>query len=1442
MATRYPNEYYHQYDFEITMPPGVGDERIHYLAEQLFLLQDRVLRLVYFSIRQNAAVFSFSIGLEDAAVTPISNTPWGRFHSPNELYGMLERYFQSKAELLDLAVITVRVEMVNPTPRRNTRTRPGHGGEIRYPVAGYGECNSSSQIIHYHKNKNYTELPARRRFGENTPPPLKLKRSAYIKNRVAPLNRAALNKTEKDSLSTREVESTQCGSYELLNPQEKFLYKKSIELRYLKDKVVLMNPETNTLNCFLMAVIRSECIYYAMDPTTGTILSITKEGGDSVAYQPDLEEQWTENVSYEFWNELEEDYSFVYTDEQGNIRLRLFNTYFTEEIGVREKYFWELAAYEIEDWLQQEQNFQGKGFVNVNDLESIGQSTSNLFEICITIYDVEHQGEKVWVFIPNNRNIQEEIQVNNGFRMIHLLYDHGHMYPILNIRKYLKPNLVHYISLYGFCPVCGICNTKEMLVIETAKQHMAKCIAKIKYQEGFPCKTKGDFIQQSLEENYSPVYEIFDKELRYKVKKCTYCHTVVQYSSDLFHHNCKILSKTKEQLSKRYDNNRLFVYDLEAAQEPVPYTTNTYYHVCNCVCMKGMYDDSDFVFQFANEMEFIEFLCTDERMRDSVLLAHNGGSYDGHFMVRILERLNIGHSFTPSPNSMHKYLSIHIEEPNITFLDFIYFMPGSLKNIAISMGLEVQKGDFPHKFNTKANENYVGPVPIINHPKDYWCLQTKKTVADKKEVEDFVKELEEKFCDCHPSTTLPCLVLKKCYHCNKPLWEMKKELFYYCCLDVKVLALACRKYRDELLELDKDNSEEDTDWNACAIDPYFYMTVPQLALQIELGGFEVPRFYNALNRYRRGQRIEAISWLEGIMKEEGSVIYHRNNWIREYYDLEIEKYADGYNPITRQIYVCLDCNWYPCEKCCQVEIHHAHHLDHPNYPGWNYAETFELTLAIENLWLSRNAIVIHSCQIPLHQETPYTQECMKGSRMEEYFKGGRTEVFKPYVNQTLLPNKEIYYHDVCSLYPYVCAFCTLPFGLPIYIPGYQVNAERLFHTDETIKYWGYIRCKVIPNPTCKLGLLPLRDENQRLLFPVYEMIGCWGLDEMELAYKNGYKIVEIYEIIHWSKENRTNTYFRGYVEFFLRMKQEAEGWKKLGKIENPTEAQKIEIQQQVYKENGNIALIRIDRVKKNPIKRQLAKLFLNSLWGKFAQKTKTKAHCTLYSFHQFHQLWYDKRIQKETCLFREIGQNIYKVEYEMNENYVKSNPRGNIYLAAKVTEHARCILHSQCLKIGPENVIYTDTDSVIFIRDKDAEVLTGTGLGKWTDEYEGKKILKFYALAPKCYFLSVEGEDQLQMKAKGIQLTNRNREYFYENKLQEILEHKGGEKPFIQVDYMTIYANCQQNLGVQYGVLLSRYGEKKVQLVISKRKLVTLDNYDWKNLAQLDSFPLGYTF
>ena len=461
----------------------------------------------------------------------------------------------------------------------------------------------------------------------------------------------------------------------------------------------------------------------------------------------------------------------------------------------------------------------------------------------------------------------------------------------------------------------------------------------------------------------------------------------------------------------------------------------------------------------------------------------------------------------------------------------------------------------------------------------------------------------------------------------------------------------------------------------------------------------------------------------------------------------------------------------------------------------------------------------------------------------EAFYGGRTEVFQMFAHADRC-DSEIQYYDVTSLYPSVYAHHPLPIGVPTHLLGNDIDFSR-FHPTASNRYFGFARIKVTPEKTDLIGLLPQRDkETGRLFFPVTPMEGCWGTEEIYLAMQNGYKVTEIYEIYYWEQDQYSDQYLRGYVGYFLRMKQEAEGWKKLGaSCDLPTPEEQNLIVRQLYIQNGNLGKIRPDKVQKNAVKRQLAKLYLNALWGKFAQKSSRTQHTTVYGTQQFLDVWHDKRIQQESCQFREISPGVYKATYNLKEQFINPVRHGNVFIAAKVTETARCVLHKQMLRIGPERIIYCDTDSIIFLWDKITQLI-GVGLGHWTNEYPTQTIEQVYALAPKLYSLTLRknNTEYESFRAKGVQMTLENQRRMTFDRVKPLIESilRGDEHPLtVSVKNFSIFTNSGNN-ALPYGQVYTRYNEKQVRAIITKRVFNIHSSIDWNEIASLRTFPIGY--
>ena len=103
--------------------------------------------------------------------------------------------------------------------------------------------------------------------------------------------------------------------------------------------------------------------------------------------------------------------------------------------------------------------------------------------------------------------------------------------------------------------------------------------------------------------------------------------------------------------------------------------------------------------------------------------------------------------------------------------------------------------------------------------------------------------------------------------------------------------------------------------------------------------------------------------------------------------------------------------------------------------------------------------------------------------------------------------------------------------------------------------------------------------------------GTWCHVELMKAIEKGYEVLNIHEVWHW--EETTDELFKEYVNMFLKIKQEASGYPK----DCVTDEQKQRYVEEYYQHEG----IRLDpeKIEYNPGLRYLAKLVLNSLWGKY---------------------------------------------------------------------------------------------------------------------------------------------------------------------------------------------------------------------------------------------------
>ena len=826
-----------------------------------------------------------------------------------------------------------------------------------------------------------------------------------------------------------------------------------------------------------------------------------------------------------------------------------------------------------------------------------------------------------------------------------------------------------------------------------------------------------------------------------------------------------------------------------------------------------------------------------QRHKDSTIMAHNLKGYDGYFLLEYL----ISQSMYPRDiiysGSKIMYMLIG-KGLNIRLIDSLNFMSMSLGSLPKSFGLnEMFKGWFPHFFNTKENQSYVGPYP----PPDTYGVSFMSS------------DERERFFTW--------------YNDQKGEFNFREEMKSYCISDVDILRQACMSFRKLMIEV-------------TGLDPFAHVTIASVCMAIYKTNFVEEEYLVTLN-HKRTQEVREVqgklkngvwSYLlhpnrwsdEAKMAEDWTVQqtkfikspiaqvppggYHRDQyslasirwleWMKHSQNMHIQhalndgEYqipstnfkADGYDPNDRHVLEFLGCVYHGCLKCFKDR-----NAKSP-MTKQSFNELYTLTKMRETKIksLGYKYTCIWECefndQVSRH---PDMKAFMNNLDIQERlnprdsFFGGRTNASK--LHHKVQDGEEIRYVDFTSLYPWVNKYCKYPVGHPTILTGSDLSTD-------ISQYFGIAKVKVLPPKGLYHPVLPYRS-NGKLKFALCQtcgdtenqqrctcnnearsFLGTWCTPELAKAVEKGYEILKVYEVYHWDETtmydpiNKEGGLFSQYIDTFLKLKQEASGW--------PTwcdTTEKKETYVKNYKDNEGIELD-ASKIEKNPGLRSLAKLCLNSFWGKFGQRLDMNQ--TSFVHESEVDKFFTMLTNPEICVkdFNIVAPDLLQVQYSKVQEAMTPDAKTNIFLASFTTCWARLKLYEVLNQLG-ERVFYYDTDSIIYLsKPGDIDVPIGDYLGQLTDELDGHFITEFISAGPKNYAYNTSDNKQV-CKVRGFTLNYRNSQIINFDSVKELVTVPDGNQSLVTVNPNKI---CRDK---NKFTLLNRCEEKKYRMVYTKRVL-----------------------
>ena len=446
------------------------------------------------------------------------------------------------------------------------------------------------------------------------------------------------------------------------------------------------------------------------------------------------------------------------------------------------------------------------------------------------------------------------------------------------------------------------------------------------------------------------------------------------------------------------------------------------------------------------------------------------------------------------------------------------------------------------------------------------------------------------------------------------------------------------------------------------------------------------------------------------------------------------------------------------------------------------------------------------------------------------FHGGRTNAVR--LHYKTQPGERIEYSDFCSMYPWVLKTCKFMMYEPEII-------TRDF--DDINTYFGFVMCKILPPRGLYHPILPRvsggklkftlcakcgDEENQETCLCSDEeraLVGVFCTPELHKAVNDlGYRILKIYEIYHfpntvqYSPETKSGGLFTEYVNTFLKLKQESSGWPSWCE----TDEQKQQYIRGYFEHEG--VLLEPDKIQVNPGLRSLAKLCLNSYWGRLAMDDNLTRSKFISQESELLQMVTDPTIEVQN--FNILNERCALVEYKYAREWIPPSAVNNIYIAAFTTSWARLRLY-EVLELVNENVLYFDTDSALYIhRPGDKTPLLGDFLGDLTSELKpGRYITEFVSGGPKNYAYR-QDDGWETCKVKGFTLNYQNSLKINFESMKNLVTSPGSEKGITIVNPTSICRDKIKN------IVYNKSEVKKYAMVYTKRKL----NDD------LTTLPYGY--
>ncbi len=582
-----------------------------------------------------------------------------------------------------------------------------------------------------------------------------------------------------------------------------------------------------------------------------------------------------------------------------------------------------------------------------------------------------------------------------------------------------------------------------------------------------------------------------------------------------------------------------------------------------------------------------------ERFFGSAFLSHNGAKFDSILLLRALLKKNFRVKTVFDGN---KLLLLEVAALKIFFMDSYRYLKMPLSEFSKrfpGMRCCEEKGIFPYSFNSKDNYGYEGPVP----PRSFF-------------IDRFTSSKKEEKVDAYLAGE------------EGEIWNFRRRMHEYLLQDVQILRGGAVSLLKEFFELQEGFGQGRTaevPFHAFS-RPFFTSSSLVHALWRTYGMPEDQIFLVENQRNQRKTSSLELEYLSFLNRGRSPSRQIRTAFNHPRGQKRVGNYSlDGFDPT---------CNAAIEFMGCAV---HGHSLERKDCPLSGGMGPLSLNPYKKNLltaqrdWKRKREFLeaegmtvrcVWECEYLRMKETDpelrvfledlYEARPRERLALRDALRGGRTEAFCLLFDAFDEPDREMFYMDLNSLYPFVAINNEFPVGRPETFLGSNLETIELGEegfvdssTGERIR--GTVQADLHPPDSVFIPVLPVHSDGKLVFGLCGECIrkrqksfcahdekeriirGTWTTVEVEVAARNGYRVHKIHEIVGYRKALPV---FRDFYTRLATIKIESEGYEG-----DPNSLSLEEKEEQVRKINALMPGLNLktENVRYNYPRRQFAK-------------------------------------------------------------------------------------------------------------------------------------------------------------------------------------------------------------------------------------------------------------